>query len=742
MLTCFTSVPDAVIGWAGPSPSVELYHLADKDAGIVGDNVQRDALSNSSAVVEDGFLRVSFTRQLQLTHAGSVDVRPFDQMNMLWAVGPGNQLAYHGALRDTYTLRLATAEAPPSPPSQPPDAPSPPPVPLSPPASYPQSSEPGFVFAYEPPGTPEGFTLHWVPPVFRRRSRRLEDTSFTILVTLPDPGGFLGLGFSRDGNMVGSDAVISHADSTSSNVAMHHLADQTVMAVADNELPGVLTNASATLEDGILRVTFTRPLTLSHENNVPIAESAFMIWAIGPSSELAYHGGANRGRYEISFQGGINPPPPSPAPLPPAPPLAPPSGFPPSTEFANGFQFEPPGAPDGYVLHWELVPAAASSRSRRGLQEGSVKMLVVAPDPGGYVAVGFSTDGAMVGSDAVIGWASASSSHVEMYHLAGRSVAGVGDNLIPDVLTDASAVLQDGNLRVSFTRPLALPRVGSVALTSDQSSVMLWAVGPGMELAHHGAANKGSFGIQLDGGGGGVVTLGLTELQKNKRLHAILMIISWGFLLPAGAVIAKFFKHKDPLWFHAHRVIQVIGLVLALTGWIIALIKLDPLGGDEAEGNVVAHGTIGIIVMAIGIFQPCNAFIRPHKGDQFRFVWECCHKGSGWLAIILAIVVISLGIDIIATQEVVAFPDARTHFWAAYGACFGLLACVGAAGCLTGRNAKQRDPSGPSSTKGQAGVPSEPASTYSAIPNISSDATKRGSKDKESGEQSTISSSI
>ena len=45
-----------------------------------------------------------------------------------------------------------------------------------------------------------------------------------------------------------------------------------------------------------------------------------------------------------------------------------------------------------------------------------------------------------------------------------------------------------------------------------------------------------------------LLTVGLTDIQKFKRLHGILMVTSWGFLLPAGAIIAKFFKHRDPLW--------------------------------------------------------------------------------------------------------------------------------------------------------------------------------------------------
>ena len=53
---------------------------------------------------------------------------------------------------------------------------------------------------------------------------------------------------------------------------------------------------------------------------------------------------------------------------------------------------------------------------------------------------------------------------------------------------------------------------------------------------------------------------------------------------------------------------------------------------------------------------------------KHRCAWEILHKGSGWCAIILSIAVISLGIGILADQEPVAFPDARSEFFTAYGA--------------------------------------------------------------------------
>ena len=53
-------------------------------------------------------------------------------------------------------------------------------------------------------------------------------------------------------------------------------------------------------------------------------------------------------------------------------------------------------------------------------------------------------------------------------------------------------------------------------------------------------------------------------------LHGVLMALSWGFFLQWGAFIARYFRHKDPLWFKLHRFFQVS----QMTNFILQLLKL------------------------------------------------------------------------------------------------------------------------------------------------------------------------
>jgi len=138
------------------------------------------------------------------------------------------------------------------------------------------------------------------------------------------------------------------------------------------------------------------------------------------------------------------------------------------------------------------------------------------------------------------------------------------------------------------------------------------------------------------------------SLRQIHFMHGILMMVAWGFLLPSGTLLAKFYKHRpDGLWFKLHRGIQTLGLLLALTGWIIALKNFNVF--KDVGFHNYRHGICGMVVMILGILQPLNALIRPHapEGDEekttTRFLWEIWHKSSGWIAVLLAVPTIVLG---------------------------------------------------------------------------------------------------
>lgn len=149
--------------------------------------------------------------------------------------------------------------------------------------------------------------------------------------------------------------------------------------------------------------------------------------------------------------------------------------------------------------------------------------------------------------------------------------------------------------------------------------------------------------------------LSLSELIL---MHGALMLIGWGLLLPAGAVVARFGKNlPDAGWFRIHQMMQPFGLAVALVGWIIALRNFSALDAKDSPTLHYPHAVCGMVTMVIGLTQPLNAFVRPHppkEGEErssSRIAWEILHKGSGWVTICLAIVTIGMGTTLLPNNN-------------------------------------------------------------------------------------------
>jgi len=178
----------------------------------------------------------------------------------------------------------------------------------------------------------------------------------------------------------------------------------------------------------------------------------------------------------------------------------------------------------------------------------------------------------------------------------------------------------------------------------------------------------------ISGGGGS----GSTTLSFNGKvvIHGGLMIAGWGFLLPLGAIVAKFGKHRDDAWwFKLHRIIQPVGLLIAIISWIYALRNFSALEAKGVDTLHYPHAVCGIITMVIGSLQPLNAFVRPHptnEGEQkssIRFAWEIMHKSLGWMCILLAFSTIGMGITLLP-------PEDNTKFTVILGIVLALLFAV------------------------------------------------------------------
>ena len=147
--------------------------------------------------------------------------------------------------------------------------------------------------------------------------------------------------------------------------------------------------------------------------------------------------------------------------------------------------------------------------------------------------------------------------------------------------------------------------------------------------------------------------------------HARSMVLGWGVLLPLGALAARYFKVMpgqpwpeqldNKTWWSAHRGLQWAGVGAMTVGAALAW--------DHGHGATLAaqlHGWAGWALVCAGWVQIAYGLRRGSKGgptdaqphgDHYdmtphRLHFERVHKGLGWLAVVAAVIVLGLGLQV------------------------------------------------------------------------------------------------
>jgi len=259
---------------------------------------------------------------------------------------------------------------------------------------------------------------------------------------------------------------------------------------------------------------------------------------------------------------------------------------------------------------------------------------------------GLAIGTAMSDGDAVIGGGlkgGGQASDVKAYTLSTYDV-----NVNEDATSQLSAteVIQDnGKTFVLFTRPLN-NNVNPISF--DATIPMLYAYGPGSSIEYH--ASRSQFTVNLATG----TAAEDTTSRDHKAIHGVLMLMSWGFLIPLGTLTAAWggarFKVGGPKLFNAHRWLQSLGLFVSLAGVAYAMMLIYN-GSIVKIAELPLHGMIGLAVTTLGVLQPLNAFLRPHGDGMLRSTWELLHKTSGRLATVAGLLNCMLGACVAKQQE-------------------------------------------------------------------------------------------
>ena len=169
-------------------------------------------------------------------------------------------------------------------------------------------------------------------------------------------------------------------------------------------------------------------------------------------------------------------------------------------------------------------------------------------------------------------------------------------------------------------------------------------------LAQHGSNTRGAKGVDLKTGKASVTK---TSVKATMFLHGVCMALAWSVLLPSGVLVAHFERKKEgtfngvKYWFGYHRTVQYIGWFVQLLGFVFVVVYVSAKGGKHFGG---LHTYIGLAVTILGTLQPLNAYFRPHAAEEGkaksskRQYWEWLHKGSGYIACILGVLNVLIGV--------------------------------------------------------------------------------------------------
>ncbi|KAI7840061.1 hypothetical protein COHA_006192 [Chlorella ohadii] len=298
------------------------------------------------------------------------------------------------------------------------------------------------------------------------------------------------------------------------------------------------------------------------------------------------------------------------------------------------------GIGDNFVVYW----TQNASNTVWGLSTASSS---------GYVSLGFPSEPEeMVGATAFsLQSCSSCATGAELreWYLGGTSTGDIQLQNSAGLATAASTT-PSGGMAAVFT---AGPSQGSVPLIFAAGGVYNDG-----SMRQHGQYGSGTLDLSTG-------TLSDPEVDSKPvsaliAAHLWLLLLGWGVFIPLGIVIARTMKERDPLWFHLHRAIQCLGLLMGLIGFGLGF----AIAGGW-NGRFPVHRNLGMAATIFGLVQLPALRWRPKLTSPHRRLFNLCHWYIGRVAVILAVANIFYGM--------IAVLAVSSGAWAAYTAVLGVI---------------------------------------------------------------------
>lgn len=226
---------------------------------------------------------------------------------------------------------------------------------------------------------------------------------------------------------------------------------------------------------------------------------------------------------------------------------------------------------------------------------------------------------------------------------------------------------------MTMSRPLASQNLRTID-GSDYNTILV-AHGTSASFAQHSEDGRRALRVNW---ATGAVKDGPRSLMV--VVHGVLMFLGWGVFFPVGILVGRFAKHSKsmpcgtPIWFQVHRIAQTLGLLCTVAGVVVIIVFQDD---NKVDHFRVTHSRLGLAILIAAWLQPVNACFRGHKTPKStrRRVWEFVHKGIGYLAVLLSIPVVLLGLHEVepdASDVVVGLYVALSVLWVLLWIAFSL----------------------------------------------------------------------
>ncbi|CAI9101139.1 OLC1v1038398C1 [Oldenlandia corymbosa var. corymbosa] len=299
-----------------------------------------------------------------------------------------------------------------------------------------------------------------------------------------------------------------------------------------------------------------------------------------------------------------------------------------------------------------------------------ITVLLSATYTTGWVGIGFSSNGMMLNSSCMVGWINIEGrARIKQYYVEGFTPSAIKPDKgeLPLTSVPPYVALHGATIYLAFQLKYAshhdLPKRQPILLAYSTAYPLhhhLTIHDDKTALVFDFSSSSGNTGSLSSGG----IAASFYRTEDMKKAHGVLSLLGWGLFLPIGVICGRYLRHREPLWYYVHVVIEFIGFILGVAAAVIG-ISLN----NKLHVHVVGHKTIGVFVLVLSILQVIAFFARPSKDSKKRRYWNWYHHWTGRLVIFLAVTNVFLGIHV---------GDAGPAWKIAYGILLGLglISCI------------------------------------------------------------------